>query len=229
MNSVTAGESLAPQTPNVRQGLFSSFVSFISSIPSKLYRKYWRIRGVQITHSSEWDRQYDEGVWDNLENEHEKLDMLAQLVKAHTPHGRVLDVACGPGWLTKRLMDHDVVGFDTCTSAIVMAQENDPNPRHQFVTADAWEFLNRAAAKGEKFQCIILCEVLYYFPDYLEFMKKAESLLLPNGVFVVSVFDRNMGIWSNVDEQYAGLRKEERMIQKDQSVWNIGVFCPAAG
>jgi 2-polyprenyl-6-hydroxyphenyl methylase/3-demethylubiquinone-9 3-methyltransferase len=111
---------------------------------------------------------------------------------------RVLDIGCGTGLLRDRLDDNSFghyVGIDLSPSAISMAQSKG-QVRSQFLVGDG-----SALSLEEKFDVVVLNEVLYYAPDSRQFLRQALEALLPEGFLLVSMWrhpgDHNL--WRLVD------------------------------
>lgn len=207
----------------------------LKSIVAKLKnRVLWHLEGVQVTSKEQWDAGFRQGTWDFLENENEKLDLLARLCLERTnEQAAVLDVGCGEGLLSERLLSRNYVGVDISPEAIKKAQgrtKPNPNAEHTFAVGEAEAYLNQALASGRKFDAIILNEVLYYIPGYINYMEKLIGLLAPGGVFIVSIFNnRNSKVWQKVYSRFSSMCVDQRSVSHGDALWHIAVFRARAG
>ena len=86
--------------------------------------------------------EYDETSYELMRSGGEAgdLDRLEGFV-AEIPPGRILDIACGTGWLT-RLLRGDVVGLDQSEAMLRIARERVPEARFVRATAPPVPFEN---------------------------------------------------------------------------------------
>ncbi|QOZ73268.1 class I SAM-dependent methyltransferase [Bradyrhizobium arachidis] len=113
--------------------------------------------------------------------------LVAELVSNHISPGRVLDIGCGAGQLCFDLARRgfDVYGVDLSSVQIEMAIQTArgrlslPDKRFQVCTPQCLSF-------NGPFDVITAIGVLPYVEDHSAFIKRALSLLEPNGMFVAS-------------------------------------------
>jgi len=109
-----------------------------------------------------------------------------------TQPGRVLSIGCGWGATEKELLDRgwQVVGIplDAVIGSCAEA-------RGVGTTAPNFEAAFRSL-KGQKFDGILVSEVLQYLPDPVQILDRCKSLISPGGVLVGSVLNfEYLGIW----------------------------------
>jgi SAM-dependent methyltransferase len=123
----------------------------------------------------------------------EQFEIITQAIDRHTASKtvrvRVLEVGCGPGYLSLELARHgyDVTGLDLSERAIHHARrvaEEDPwkaerGPLH-YVCGD----IARLQVSEQPFDAIVFLGALHHFPDQHAVMRKAETLLSSEGLVV---------------------------------------------
>ena len=105
---------------------------------------------------------------------------------------RILDVGCGAGLLTEPLsrMGGSVVGIDPSPQLIEAARlhaaEMNLAIDYRATTAEA------LAEFGERFDVVLILEVVEHVTDVAEFVAGAASLVKPGGLLVASTINRTM-------------------------------------
>lgn len=180
-----------------------------------------------------WEATYAAGQWEFLESAAQKPRhyVIAGAVADRFPQGaaRVLDVGCGYGTLYPllrgRIAAYD--GLDLSDEAVRKCRRTfADDDRCRFVQASFEEFAPR-----ERYDVIVLNEVLYYFPsrEAWAILRKAASLAADGGVVIVSM-NRNWKatfIWRAL----AGFVRPEQSLQATNletgSYWTINVYSAA--
>lgn len=112
----------------------------------------------------------------------------------------VLDIGCGTGLLRERLnvaAFSTYVGVDLSETAIAQAQAR-AHPRSSFLVGDV------TALDLDRFDVVVLNEVLYYAPDTGVFLGHLRGLLGPQGFLLVSMW-RHPGdrtLWRTVADTF---------------------------
>ena len=110
----------------------------------------------------------------------------------HGRAGRVLDIGCGPGLMTRALVERgcEVWGLDVLESAVAWARaEAEKAPwgdRAHYVVGDADALPFPAAT----FDTVIAMGVLEYLSDVHRFVSEVRRVLRPSGLLVVAVPSR---------------------------------------
>jgi len=123
------------------------------------------------SHAEDLERFEESDFWSKV-----KVKLILKLVEGK----KVLDVGCGSGLLSKTLLNkgYNVTVIDNDVKAIEIAKKKGING---FVAdINTWQ-------TKEKFDCIILGDVLEHIEDDKSAMKKVHQMLEPTGCIVVNV------------------------------------------
>lgn len=133
----------------------------------------------------------DVGPFQSTEKLLELLDVRKQ--------SRVLDVACGTGAVTKKLIQKVeqagyVVGADTSLAAIGIAKRwSGTKTNLHFVNADAEEF-----GFARKFDIVTCQYALFFFPNASKALKNMKSCLKRSGILGISVHGNNVPYYTSI-------------------------------
>ncbi|MCA9470582.1 MAG: class I SAM-dependent methyltransferase [Nitrospirales bacterium] len=110
-----------------------------------------------------------------------------QFAAAQLHPGRILDIACGVGYGSQILREHnphsqEVIGVDCCESTIAYAREHYAKQGIRFHLANAMSFKD-----VEEFDSIVSLETIEHVPDPQALIEHLMTLLRPGGVFIGSV------------------------------------------
>lgn len=154
-----------------------------------------------------WDAAYRDGTV-SYYGQLEELARYSVIVgyvgwfMATRPTGvaRILDVGCGTGLLRDSLDGmafSGYVGVDLSEAAIRDATAK-AHPRSRFLVGDV------CALRLDRFDVVVLNEVLYYAPDASRFLRRIRALLEPHGVLVVSMWRHpgDRSLWRKVDNAF---------------------------
>lgn len=119
------------------------------------------------------------------------LDLLSQMPQSDL---RILEVGCGTGWLTQKLVDFgQVTAIDLSPAAIEFARER--NKKAEFIAGDffAYEF------DDGKYDVVVCVETLFYVEDQDRFMQRMADLTIDGGILAVTninkfVYERSSDI-----------------------------------
>ena len=133
-----------------------------------------------------WEQEHARGGWNWLSGISEAPHnyVIAAYARHLKPDAAVLDVGCGAGVLHSILHREGYrryVGIDLSPTAIQSASAL-ADARTQFLVADVSAFRTE-----ERFDLIILNEVLYCFPDPGAVLDTLARLLREGGIFIVSM------------------------------------------
>jgi 2-polyprenyl-3-methyl-5-hydroxy-6-metoxy-1,4-benzoquinol methylase len=123
------------------------------------------------SHAEDLERIEESDFWSKV-----KVKLILKLVEGKN----VLDVGCGSGRLSKALSEKDycVVAIDSDWKAVEITKKKGINAFASDL--DDWK-------SDEKFDCIILGDVLEHIEDDRSAMRKVHGMLTPNGCIVVNV------------------------------------------
>jgi 2-polyprenyl-3-methyl-5-hydroxy-6-metoxy-1,4-benzoquinol methylase len=157
---------------------------------------------------AKWDREYACGAWGRLFDEGElvRYEEIVRFVMAHGDGPSVLDVGCGSGRLFGLLRSARIsryVGVDLSAEALAQIDragaENLASFRLEAHDAGTWE-----PQAGERFDVIVLNEVLYYMKEPARILARYARMLEPEGVLVVSLLDSLAirSLWRKIEADF---------------------------
>ena len=118
---------------------------------------------------------------------HDTFDLFCESVKKE--NARILELACGPGNITKYLLkkrpDFKILGTDLAPNMIALAEANNPNAAFELMDCRA------IGTIGKKQDAIICGFGLPYLTkeESIQFIGDAAKILNPNGVFYISTME----------------------------------------
>lgn len=128
---------------------------------------------------------------------------LLDVLGAHVPKGRLLQVGCGYGLLLDeaRRRGYEVEGVDLSVEAVRYASEQLGLP----VREDALEDATAAAlAAGERYEAILAVDVLEHLEDPPATLERMCALLAPAGVLLITTPDPSSFIARVTGERWWG-------------------------
>jgi 2-polyprenyl-3-methyl-5-hydroxy-6-metoxy-1,4-benzoquinol methylase len=140
--------------------------------------EYWN-----EVYRSEWEKQ--DVVGDNYHRDYGPIhDAIIKIIPAGS---RVLDIACGPGLLCRKIKERlpisAVTGVDFSSYAIARNAERDGPLGIEYACMDIRTSLRSI---GKEFDVVTMCEIIEHLDDAVSAIRDAMSLLKHNGVFIVS-------------------------------------------
>lgn len=125
----------------------------------------------------------------------EQFRLIRDAVDRYAPHGaakpKVLEVGCGPGYLSLELARAgcEVTGLDLSPHAIEVARRfaaqdpfNGDRASLQYLSGD---FFSHAELKDAHFDAIVFLGALHHFPDQQQTLRRVRQLLKPDGIVLV--------------------------------------------
>ncbi|HTR18376.1 MAG TPA: class I SAM-dependent methyltransferase [Candidatus Paceibacterota bacterium] len=120
-----------------------------------------------------------------------------------TYYGKILDIACGPGLLLKKLSDAapraQLFGIDISPKLCEIAKERNPEAEIQVGDAESLPYAD------ETFDFVFMTETLAHLPRPSKALSEAHRVLKPTGIFILTVPNRD---WLRY-EFYERMRKEK--------------------
>lgn len=108
---------------------------------------------------------------------------ILDVIKKRAPGKKVLDIGCGTGDVMKLLLNNgiDACGLDPSTYAIEVAKANGCTNVHNCSIDDFYK------QNIEKFDAIVLVNVLEHVPDPKGLISMVNNMLVDNGIVVIVV------------------------------------------
>lgn len=106
---------------------------------------------------------------------------------------RILDLGCGPGFLTNELARHrfHVTGLDSSQSTLEVAARHDMTGTVDYCRGDA----NMLGFKRCSFDAVCAMDFLEHVEDPLRIVREVSTVLKPSGLFFFYTFNRNLISW----------------------------------
>ena len=165
------------------------------------------------------------------EQRHDVLISLIRSLPLDRP--RILDLGCGHGWFTGKLVDlGEVTGIDLSEEGIRMASRQ--HPHVTFIAGD----LYTSPLPADYFDVVVTQEVIDHVEDQVAFVDRAARVLRSRGYFIVScankfVVDR---LGDEFPEQpaehigaYLGLKDLKRLLSPRFKLLRARSILPVAG
>lgn len=155
----------------------------------------------------------------SAENRARQVELLTKLAR-HGKGRRLLDVGCGDGQLLETAMEEgwETLGIDLSPAAIGLCQQLD-------LRAERTDFFDNCLDE-QRFDVIVMSELLEHVPSPLRFLKRAEELLEDQGILYLttpnfgSLSRRLLGeSWSIIHPEHIGYfeRSTLRAMAVDQA------------
>ncbi|HKG05845.1 MAG TPA: methyltransferase domain-containing protein [Pedobacter sp.] len=137
-------------------------------------------------------------------------------IPAH--NASILDIACGPGNITKYLLDrepnYDVLGIDLSPKMLRLAEINNPTAKFQLMDCREIDSIDR------KFEGITCGFCLPYLTreEAIDLIAKVSGLLIPGGMFYLSTMEDDYSnsryqISSTGDQVYVYYHQEDYLVK----------------
>jgi ubiquinone biosynthesis O-methyltransferase len=142
-----------------------------------------------------------------------RVDFIANVLKGSLPaNGRILDVGCGNGVISRHLgrLGYNVLGVDVSDKTIEMAKAIDPMPNVVFMKKSAEELV----ASGEKYDAVICSEVLEHLDNPDSLLKVLAASLTDNGKLIITVPNGNGPRETLVTKPVLNMRRKNNWLWK---------------
>jgi len=142
-----------------------------------------------------------------------RVDFIAEVLKnSLPPNGKILDVGCGNGVISRHLgkLGYNVLGIDVSEKTIETARSLTTLPNVSFQTKSAEELV----ASGERYDAVICSEVLEHLNDPGALLDVLYQTLAENGKLIVTVPNGNGPRESFVTKPVLNLRRKNNWLWK---------------
>ena len=170
-----------------------------------------------------WNYKYLIGKWDYIENEIPRYTKIVDFINyCYINNPKILDLGCGFGSLCKYLKEDDfssLLGLDLSDTAIAKAKKR-KYLNSNFIVADIQKF-----EVTEKFDIIILNEVIYYLDNYIETLSNLSKFFKNgNGYFIISIYGVREDIIKSISGKYELIKTEKVLKVDNNAYWGITLF-----
>jgi 2-polyprenyl-6-hydroxyphenyl methylase/3-demethylubiquinone-9 3-methyltransferase len=141
------------------------------------------------------------------------IDIFLDRIRSHVPAGaRILDVACGPGYVALELArnGYDVLGIDIADAAIRSARETAAtNPYQEGFGRLRYEVVSFSQEEADRFDgpfdVVLFSGALHHFKSLDQALALASSLLTKDGIIIAS--EPQHGRWTEQDAAQVALMR----------------------
>ena len=174
-----------------------------------------------------FDAEFRSGHWQLLDspNEDHRYTAIAELVRSSHHRPRLLDAGCGSSRLLLSFSHGELAcydGVDLSSEAIQRARELVPvGSRLEQGDLESWNPTTR-------YDVIVINEVIGYFHDPAVTVARLARHLLPNGVFVVSLYrwGNALAMWHRLATRFRTLRAVTVTNADGEKTWDIRILAP---
>lgn len=157
-----------------------------------------------------WDREFQSGKWDCLEQM--AGDCLYPYIEKYAHGGSILDLGCGPGATANNLPQGSYacyVGVDISETALEKARARSARDGRSLLTHFQQGDLARYQP-AQAFNVIVFGDSLYYVPasQHAAVLARYATCLLPNGVMIVRLNGARPVMQALLHAEYAMLEEQ---------------------
>ena len=170
-----------------------------------------------------WNYKYFIGKWDYIENQSIRYNKIVEHVNyCNINNPKILDLGCGFGSLCKYLNEDDfssLLGVDLSDTAIAKAKKKEYS-NSNFIIA-----VIQKVETNEKFDIIILNEVIYYLDDYLVALSNFSKFFKnENSYIIISIYGVREDIIEKVSTKYELIKTDKVLKVDNNAYWGITLF-----
>src|SRR5271166_2468981 len=143
----------------------------------------------QVEFFDHWNESYRKEGFEEIEPEsHARGERVLQILESLRIRGvSILEVGCGTGWLTERLVHFGpTTAMDLSPRAIAIAQSRGLSAK--FLAGD---FCTQKFSPG-KFDVVICLETISCVPDQLRFVERLAIVTGPEGNLIITAQDKSV-------------------------------------
>lgn len=135
---------------------------------------------------------------------------------------RILDIGCGTGLLSMKLglLGHEINAIDTSDKIIEVAKQKFEKNK---ININIWHSSIEQLNIDEKYDFILLADVLEHIEDDRAMLEKLSNMLTPNGKIIVSV-PAVKSLWSRHDEFCSHYRRYSKKELRDKLKNNFKII-----
>ena len=157
----------------------------------KIYYASMKRLGSNSLKKKIWDKEFDSGKWDYLENTNN--DIIYYYLEKYANNGHILDLGCGLGNTGNEIDIYKYkhyTGIDISESAIHKSRlklSKERTGKNEYFASDILKYV-----PDRKYDIILFRESIYYFlpTAVLGILERYKKYLRNNGVFIVRIHDR---------------------------------------
>lgn len=130
-------------------------------------------------------------LYDKLHNDDSKNNTIINIIKNKcnlSKTSTILDIGCGTGEIVSKLSEFNIIGLDKSDSMIKICKNK--FPKNNFILGD---ILSNSKLNYNYDFTHILClnYTIYYIANRNDLFKNCFDLLLPNGILILHLVDKN--------------------------------------
>ena len=185
----------------------------------------WLVGDPSVPSREAWESQYKDGQWARLNDLCEQAHnaVVLSYIAHLRPGSSVLEIGCGEGSLIRRLKQvgyRNYTGIDISEFAISRCRQFS-DEKTFFLACDAESYVPDTV-----FDVVVLNESIYYFVQPIITMQRYADCLAPDGLFVISLFDKDRTRPIRRRLTAAFPLVDETVVSNSKGTWHCLVLAP---